>query len=85
MAIQVDGEKGVFNILEQGDDIPDIFVCGHSHILRVMRDPKYNNMLCLNPGAAGNHGLHKVRTLLRFTLNAGKIEDMEAIELGQRG
>lgn len=64
---------------------PDIFICGHSHILKVMRDKKYNNMLTLNPGAAGIHGLHKVRTALRFTLDNGKISNMEVIELGLRG
>lgn len=64
---------------------PDIFICGHSHILRVKRDASLNQMLYLNPGAAGNHGFHLVKTLLRFTLQAGKIENLEAIELGKRG
>lgn len=64
---------------------PQIFVCGHSHILRVMRDPVYNNMLVLNPGAAGTHGFHHVKTLLRFTLDSGKISNMEAVEMGKRG
>lgn len=64
---------------------PDIFVCGHSHILRVMRDAKYRNMLCLNPGAAGIHGFHKIKTMLRFTLDNKKVTSMEAIELGKRG
>lgn len=62
---------------------PDIFICGHSHILLVQYDKKLN-CLCLNPGAAGVHGFHKVRTLLRFTLDKGEIRDMEAIELGPR-
>lgn len=64
---------------------PDIFVCGHSHILRVMRDAQFGNMLCLNPGAAGVHGFHKVKTILRFSLHQKKVVDMEAIELGKRG
>jgi len=64
--------------------VPDIFICGHSHILRVMTDKKYNNMLCLNPGAAGMEGFHQVRTLLRFTLEDKKISQMQAIELGKR-
>lgn len=63
---------------------PDIFVCGHSHILKVMQDKQYN-MLYMNPGAAGKHGFHKVRTLLRFEINGNKIENPEAIELGLRG
>jgi putative phosphoesterase len=64
---------------------PDIFVCGHSHILRVMRDPALHNMLYMNPGAAGREGFHKMRTLLRFNLDSGKIKDMEVVELGLRG
>jgi hypothetical protein len=67
------------------DKPPQIFVCGHSHILKVVRDPAYNNMLVLNPGAAGTHGFHHVKTLLRFTLDNGKISNMEAVEMGKRG
>lgn len=63
---------------------PQIFVCGHSHILKVMKDERYQ-MLTLNPGAAGVHGFHIMKTILRFTLNKGKIEKMEAVELGRRG
>lgn len=63
---------------------PDIFVCGHSHILKVVFDKKLN-MLYLNPGAAGKHGFHQVRTMLRFSLDAGKVKNMEVIELGKRG
>lgn len=58
---------------------PDIFVCGHSHILRVMND-KSLNMMVINPGAAGIYGIHKVRTALRFKLDNGKISDMEVAE-----
>lgn len=64
---------------------PDIFVCGHSHILRVMRDPQLHNMLYLNPGAAGREGFHKIRTVLRFSLDQRKISNLEVIELGKRG
>jgi predicted phosphodiesterase len=64
---------------------PDIFICGHSHILKVMRDAKFNNMVVMNPGAAGFQGFHKVKTLLRFTLNSRKIEDLQVVELGKRG
>lgn len=64
---------------------PDIFICGHSHILKVMRDPKIENMLCLNPGAAGKHGFHKIKTLLRFEIIKGQVKNMEVVELGQRG
>ena len=55
---------------------PDIFVCGHSHILKVINDKHYN-MLVLNPGAAGIQGFHLVRTALRFKIEAGVIKDME--------
>ncbi len=64
---------------------PDIFICGHSHILRVMADEKMDRLLYLNPGAAGMHGFHKIRTLLRFEIEEGKIKNMQAIELGKRG
>ena len=59
---------------------PDIFVCGHSHILKVVRDVK-RDMLVLNPGAAGVQGFHVVRTALRFHIDSGKIHDMEVFEL----
>lgn len=62
---------------------PDVFICGHSHILRVIYDKKLN-FLYLNPGAAGKSGFHKVRTLLRFTVEQGKTRDMEIVELGKR-
>lgn len=62
---------------------PKLFICGHSHILKVMYDKKYN-CLDINPGAAGIYGFHKVRTLLRFTLDKGNIRDLEVIELGTR-
>jgi len=64
---------------------PDIFVCGHSHILRVKKDPTFHNMLYLNSGAAGNHGFHLVKTLIRFELLKKEIKNMEVIELGKRG
>ncbi len=65
--------------------VPDIFICGHSHILRIKKDPNANNMLYLNPGAAGNHGFHLVKTLIRFELDNKAIKKMEVVELGKRG
>lgn len=62
---------------------PKLFICGHSHILKVQFDEKLQ-LLHLNPGAAGYHGWHKVRTLMRFDLVAGKIENLEIIELKRR-
>lgn len=64
---------------------PDVFVCGHSHILRVMTDPKRAPLLYLNPGAAGRQGFHKIRTLLRFDIENAAIKNMQAIELGPKG
>lgn len=62
---------------------PGLFVTGHSHILRVMPDAKLG-LLHLNPGAAGRHGFHQVRTLLRFGIDAGKVVDLQVVELGKR-
>lgn len=59
---------------------PDVFVCGHSHILKVMND-KSRNMLYINPGAAGIQGWHIVRTALRFKIENGRIGDMELYRL----
>jgi putative phosphoesterase len=64
---------------------PDVFICGHSHILKIIRDPKLNNMLFINPGAAGNHGFHTIKTIVRFEVKVKAITNMEVIELGKRG
>jgi len=55
---------------------PGLFICGHSHILKVMYDQKYS-LLHMNPGAAGNSGWHKSITLMRFTISSDRIEDLE--------
>jgi uncharacterized protein len=62
---------------------PKLFVCGHSHILLVQNDPRYG-MLWMNPGACGNKGFHKMRTLLRFGIDGDRIVGLEAIEIGPR-
>ena len=62
---------------------PKIFIAGHSHILKVQFDKKLN-LLHLNPGAAGNHGFHKIRTMLRFKIDSGDIKELEIIELATR-
>jgi putative phosphoesterase len=64
---------------------PGLFICGHSHILKIGRDPALNNMLFVNPGAAGNHGFHHMKTILRFEILEGEVRNMEVIELGKRG
>ncbi|TYP99418.1 hypothetical protein C7447_10114 [Tenacibaculum adriaticum] len=62
---------------------PKLFICGHSHILKIQFD-KNLNLLHLNPGAAGKHGFHKVRTMIRFELDNKEIKNMEIIELAKR-
>lgn len=62
---------------------PNLFVCGHSHILKVMFDETLN-CLHINPGAAGISGFHQVRTLIRFEITGKRIHDLEVIELGHR-
>ena len=69
--------KGVREKIQQ--QTPDVFISGHSHILKVMHDKKLN-LLHMNPGAAGIHGFHKVRTMLRFEISSGKIQNLEVIE-----
>lgn len=63
---------------------PKLFISGHSHILKAMYDEK-NQLLHLNPGACGNTGWHKVRTMMRFTIDGENISELEIIELGPRG
>lgn len=62
---------------------PKLFISGHSHILKVIYDKKFQ-CLHLNPGAAGKEGWHKVRTLQRFEIEQGRIQNLEVIELGNR-
>jgi putative phosphoesterase len=65
------------------EDPPGLFISGHSHILKVMPDKKYG-FLHMNPGSSGRSGLHQVRTLIRFELDRGRIENVDVIELGSR-
>lgn len=64
-------------------DPPTLFVCGHSHILKVQYDPTYK-MLTMNPGAVGKQGWQKVQTALRFCINGDQIENLEVIEMQMR-
>ena len=67
-------------ILEElKSDPPDLFICGHSHILKVMND-KELDLLHINPVAIGKHGLHSVRTMIQFEINGKKIENLSVIE-----
>lgn len=82
----IGGYPGKYNVNireEINKNPPKIFIAGHSHILKVQYDKKLQS-LHLNPGAAGKHGFHKVRTMLRFEIDESNIKNMEIIELEQR-
>jgi uncharacterized protein len=73
------------NILTSIHEIqPDLFICGHSHIVRIIPD-KAAKLLYMNPGAAGHQGFHRTRTIIRFAIDLGQIRDLQVIELGKRG
>jgi hypothetical protein len=74
-------EARVKQVLEK--EKPKLFICGHSHILKVIYDKKLN-VLHMNPGAAGKHGFHNIRTMLQFCLHKGEILNLEIIELEKR-
>lgn len=82
----IGGYPGKYN-LEVREEIvknpPKIFICGHSHILKVMPDKKLG-LLHMNPGAVGKHGFHQVRTMLRFEIEGESIQNLEVIELGKK-
>ena len=69
---------------EMNTNPPDVFICGHSHILKIGRDQERGKMLFINPGAAGKYGSQEYRTCVRFDISNGKIENMEVIHLGKR-
>lgn len=68
---------------EMQQNPPKLFICGHSHILKVQYD-KDLQLLHMNPGACGKSGFHQVRTMLRFIIDEDKIKDLEIIELGKK-
>lgn len=72
-------------VQELENNPPELFICGHSHILKVARDQKLNKMLYMNPGAAGRHGFQTERTILRFSVTEGSLKNVEVINLGPRG
>jgi uncharacterized protein len=59
---------------------PDLYICGHSHILKIMPDPSLQ-LLHINPGACGNEGWHKVKTLVRFSILEQRVQNLEIVEL----
>ncbi|MFN3756029.1 MAG: metallophosphoesterase family protein, partial [Flavobacterium sp.] len=80
------GYPGRFNARVReilNEQAPKLMICGHSHILKVQFDPKYD-ILFMNPGAAGIHGFHQVRTMLRFQVSDGKVHHLEVIEFPKK-
>lgn len=77
-------DKRVKRILGQSQP-PKLLICGHSHLLRVDSDTRHGGMMCVNPGAAGHHGFHQIRTMLKFELSQGEVQNMRVVELGPRG
>ncbi|WP_142783501.1 metallophosphoesterase family protein [Changchengzhania lutea] len=78
----IGGYPGAYNVRVRETiklNPPKLFICGHSHILKVMPDKKLH-LLHMNPGAVGKHGFHKARTMLRFTIDGEKIDNLEVIE-----
>jgi len=75
--------KRIRKILEETR--PGLFICGHSHILKIMTDAERDNMLYINPGAAGNQGFHLIKTLVKFSIENSKLTKLQVIELGRRG
>jgi uncharacterized protein len=63
----------------------NLFICGHSHILRAIKAEEQKNLLYLNPGACGHEGFHQMRTLVKFEIAEGKMRNLLVIELGKRG
>ncbi len=82
----IGGYPGKYNPIIRAEittNPPKLFICGHSHILKVMFDKKLN-LLHMNSGAAGLSGFHQVRTMLRFVIDGDKIKDLEIIEIGNK-
>jgi uncharacterized protein len=85
--IHIGGNPGNYSLKVKADiysNPPDIFICGHSHIAKVVFD-KRSGALYVNPGAAGYTGFHKYMTAIRFQIDGKKIHDLELIEMGERG
>ena len=74
-------DRSVIQLIRENP--PKLFISGHSHILKVIFDKKYN-LLHINPGAAGKSGLHKVQTMVKFTVNQSEIKDLEVVELERK-
>ncbi|MEM6892097.1 MAG: metallophosphoesterase family protein [Bacteroidota bacterium] len=82
----IGGYPGKYNIRvreEIRQNPPKLFICGHSHILKVMHDKKLG-LLHMNPGACGKQGFHQMRTMLRFSIEGENIKDLAVVELGKK-
>ena len=87
LMIHIGGYPGHYTPVARKDLVastPKLFISGHSHILKVIYDQKFQ-LLHINPGAAGIQGFHLIRTLVRFTIDKSVIKDLEVIELGRKG
>jgi putative phosphoesterase len=73
--------KKILPIIEEAN--PDLFICGHSHILKIMYDKK-NQLLHMNPGAIGDYGIHKVKTILCFTIEGKDIKNLRVVEFPRK-
>lgn len=82
----IGGYPGKYNVRVR-DEIrknpPKLFICGHSHILKVMHDKKLG-LLHMNPGACGKQGFHQMRTMLQFSIEGENIKDLAVVELGKK-
>ncbi len=74
-------EKKALNLIKK--EQPDVFISGHSHILKVMYDKKHD-LLHINPGAAGKFGIHQKITMIRFDCDKAKIKNLEIFEIDRR-
>ena len=86
LIVHIGGYPGKYSPVAKKEIInyqPKLFISGHSHILKVMYDDKLQ-CLHMNPGAAGKHGWHKIRTIIRFVIDGSDMKDCEVIELGNR-
>ncbi len=75
-------DRGIGPLLKRNP--PGLFISGHSHIVKVMRDPALGQMIHINPGAAGREGFHRVRTVVKIQVMKGRVSDVRVVELGNR-
>lgn len=87
LMIHIAGAAGKYNSATKKlikENSPQVLICGHSHIAKVLPDNKHG-LIYINPGASGNQGFHKIRTCMKMDIKKGAIENLNVIELGKRG